>query len=197
MVSALAGPTTDTYDGSVETVHQPPHSTPARPDTRDWTFVVTEPCPQCGFRPGQPHATIAARLRASVPRWQEVLARPDVAIRPEPDVWSALEYAGHVLDLSRVFTVRVEQMRSQDRPTFRDWDGEQAAVEGDYNARDPRSVAADQAIVANRAAELFDGLPEGAWNRTGLRGDGKLFTIAGLADYWLHEVEHHLADVNG
>lgn len=179
------------------TAPEPAHSSPARPDTRDWTFVTAEPCLQCGFAPGQPHGEVGARLRAAVPRWRQVLAREDVAVRPEPDVWSALEYAGHVLDIMRVFTTRVEQMRSQDAPTFGDWDGEQAAVAGDYNARDPRSVASDYAIATARAAELFDSLGEDAWHRPGLRGDGKRFTIATLADYWLHEVQHHLADVHG
>lgn len=181
----------------MSTSHEPAHSTPARPDTTDWTFVTTEPCPQCGFTPGLRPGEVGSGLRASVPRWQAVLAREDVAVRPEPDVWSPLEYACHVLDIMLVFTRRVEQMRSQDEPTFRDWDGERAAVEGDYNARDPRNVASDYAIATARAAELFDSLSEDAWHRAGRRGDGKEFTIASLADYWLHEVRHHLADVRG
>lgn len=180
----------------MENTHQPPHSTPARPDRTDWTVVSEEGCPDCGFVPARP-GEVAEELRAAVPRWQAVLARPDVAVRPAEDVWSPLEYACHVLDITRVFTGRVEQMRSLDLPTFRDWDGEQAAVEGDYNARDPRSVASDIATATARAVELFDSLNEDAWLRPGLRGDGKRFTIATLANYWLHEVKHHLADVDG
>lgn len=185
------------YDGTVDTAHEPAHSSPARPDTRDWTFVIADGCPECGFRPGLPPRTVAARLRASVPRWQEVLERPDVAVRPEPDVWSPLEYAVHVLDITREFTTRVEQMRSEDTPTFRNWNGEEAAVAEDYNARDPESVASDYAIATARAAELFDSLGEDAWHRAGVRSDGMRFTIASLADYWLHEIQHHLADVQG
>ncbi|WP_194793278.1 DinB family protein [Raineyella fluvialis] len=137
---------------------------------------------------------VARRLRDSVERWQAVLELPDVAVRPEPDVWSRLEYCCHVLDINRVFTVRVERMRSEDVPTLEGWDGEVAAVEGDYNARDPRSVASDYETAAHRAAELFASLEEDAWHRQGVREDGKRFTIATLADYWLHEVQHHLAD---
>lgn len=185
------------YPRRMESPHHPAHTTPARPDTRDWTFVTDRPCPDCGFVPGRPTATVADRVRAALPRWEAVLARPDVAVRPSPDVWSPLEYACHVLELSRVFTRRVELMRSEQDPTFPDWDGEVAAVAGDYNARDPRLVATDHVTVAHRAAELFDSLDEDAWHRTGRRGDGHRFTIATLADYWLHEVQHHLADVDG
>lgn len=181
----------------METTHQPPHSTPARPDPTDWTVVIEEGCPQCGFRPIRPLSEIAHRLSASIGRWQAVLDRPEVAVRPEPDVWSPLEYACHVLDINRVFTIRVEEMHSEDTPTFAEWDGELAAVAEDYNARDPRSVASDYEIAARRAAELFDSLEEDAWQRPGLRADGMRFTIATLADYWLHEVQHHLADVHG
>ncbi|WOP19446.1 DinB family protein [Raineyella sp. LH-20] len=181
----------------MDTTHQPPHTTPSRPDTTDWTVVIDEGCTQCGFHPIRPLGDIAPRLTASIARWQSVLERTDVAVRPEPDVWSPLEYACHVLDVSLVFTTRVEQMRSEDTPTFVGWDGEAAAIAEDYNARDPRSVAADYETATHRAAEFFASLEEDAWQRPGLRADGKRFTIATLADYWLHEIHHHLADVQG
>lgn len=184
----------ETYDAGVEISRRPAHSTPSRPDTTDWTVAGFEGCAQCGFRPIRPLSAIPARLTDSIGRWRVVLERADVAVRPEPDVWSPLEYACHVLDVHRVFTTRVEQMRSEDTPTFAEWDGEVAAVEGDYNARDPRSVASDYETAAHRAAELFAALEEDAWQRPGLRADGMRFTIASLADYWLHEVQHHLSD---
>ena len=177
--------------------HATPHTTPARPDTRDWTFVLTEPCPQCGFTPGQPRATVGPRFRDAAPRWRAVLARPDVTTRPEPDVWSPLEYACHVLELTQVFAGRIEQMRAQDDPAFSNWDGERAAVAGDYNARDAQTVASELSDVLGQAADLFDQLADAEWQRGGTRGDGMRFTIASLADYWLHEVQHHLADVHG
>lgn len=174
-----------------------PHTTPARPDTRDWTFVISEPCPECGFTPRGIPGLVGARLRDAATRWQAVLARPGVTVRPEPDVWSPLEYACHVTELSQVFTTRLEQMLADYDPTFGNWDGEQAAVTGDYNARDPRAVASAIDAALGRAGGLFDQLDADAWQRPGIRGDGKRFTITTLADYWLHEVHHHLADVSG
>ncbi len=174
-----------------------PHTTPARPDTRDWTFVISEPCPECGFTPQGRPETVGAWLRDAATRWQAVLARPGVTVRPEPDVWSPLEYACHVAELSQIFARRVEQMGDTENPTFSDWDGERAAVDGDYNARDPRLVASGIDAALRQAAGLFDRLDAEAWSRPGMRGDGKRFTITTLADYWLHEVHHHLADVGG
>src|SRR5206468_141371 len=70
------------------------------PDTKDWTWVIEEPCGQCGFDP-------AAVARADLPElihentrgWYDVLADADFAVRPAPHVWSRLEYACHVRDV--------------------------------------------------------------------------------------------------
>lgn len=175
--------------------HQP--STPARPDTRDWSFVMTQACPECGFTPGQPLASYASRLRDAAARWDAVLARPGLTVRPEPDVWSPLEYACHVRDVIVVFDGRLGAMLSSDNPTFEGWDGERAAVDDDYNSQDPRSVSDAIAGATREAAGRFDQLRPEDWQRPGLRSDGQAFTVASLADYWLHEVQHHLHDVNG
>ena len=60
---------------------------PAEHDSTDWTFVVDQGCSQCGYRPHDPGET-GDRLEALVPRWAEVLRRPDATRRPEPGVWS-------------------------------------------------------------------------------------------------------------
>ena len=61
------------------------------PDTKDWTWVLREPCPECGMTAGDVSlADVAPRVRASVPRWQAVLARVDVRDRPDDSTWSPL-----------------------------------------------------------------------------------------------------------
>ena len=88
---------------------------PALPDdTKDWTWVIAQGCPECGWTPPPP-TEIAARVRATVPRWQAVLRRPDVAARTRPERWSALEYACHVRDVCRVFGGRLTQLLTETR----------------------------------------------------------------------------------
>ena len=53
-------------------------------------------------------------VRAAAAPWREVLARPDVAVRPDPVVWSPLEYACHVRDVLRLFAERATLIRSED-----------------------------------------------------------------------------------
>ena len=70
-------------------------------DSKDWTWVLERPCPECGLDPGAIDvADVPALVRANAIRWRAVLARPDVGRRPRPDVWSPLEYACHVRDVS-------------------------------------------------------------------------------------------------
>ncbi|MBD3914678.1 hypothetical protein [Nocardioides hwasunensis] len=70
------------------------------PDTKDWTWVLERPCPECGFDPAaQGLADLPGLFRDTATTWSEVLARPDAGERPSPEVWSALEYGCHVRDV--------------------------------------------------------------------------------------------------
>lgn len=170
----------------------------AEPDTKDWTVVVDRPCEQCGFDPaGLSVADVGARLRASVPAWQAVLLRDDAVQRPRPRTWSPVEYACHVRDVCRVFRERVHRMLAEDRPDLPDWDGEQAAFAGRYAFQDATAVGQELTGELQATAAAWDGIPAGAEQRTGRRGDGREFTVHTLSRYFLHEVEHHLADAGG
>src|SRR5699024_11839678 len=148
----------------------------------------------CGYRPHDPRET-GARLEALVPRWAEVLRRPDATRRPEPGVWSPVEYASHSRDLVRVLGERVALMTSREDAPFADYDGEAEAVRQEFWGADP-TVVADQ--VAARTAETVQVLGEVTdWERTGQRGGGRRFTVTQLCRYLRHDVEHHVHDVAG
>ena len=168
------------------------------PDTKDWTWVVHTPCPDCGFRPdAMTGADVPGLVRGYRDRWVKVLTRPDVAERPSPRVWSPLEYACHVRDVFGVFAGRVRLMLDQDEPTFADWDQDAAALDGDYGAQDPATVSIELSAGADDIAAAFGSVPSDAWGRTGLRGNGSHFTVESLGRYFVHDVVHHLHDVRG
>lgn len=166
------------------------------PDDKDWTFVITEGCKQCGFTPGDATLT-GTLLRESVPRWRDRLARADARNRPEPGTWSALEYGCHVRDVCRVFRDRLALMLAQASPTFADWDQDAAAQEGQYFQQDPAIVADEFQTEAMRTAAAFDAVQDSEWERSGLRSNGSAFTVSTLATYFTHDIHHHLHDVGG
>ena len=168
------------------------------PDEKDWTWVLQRPCDECGFDVGTVSGRqVAARLRANAASWSVVLLHADVRARPEPQVWSPLEYACHVRDVCRVFESRVNLMRLQVDPAFENWDQDATAVADAYGAQDPAAVGLELSAAAEAAATAFDAVADGDWQRTGRRSNGSVFTIETLGQYLIHDLTHHLHDVRG
>ncbi|MGY3566815.1 DinB family protein [Sinomonas sp. RB5] len=168
------------------------------PDLKDWTWVLERPCPECGFDADSltPHE-VAARVDATLPRWDAVLRRDGVRERPDESTWSPLEYACHVRDVFELFSIRLGLMLAEDGARFDDWDQDATALEKDYAQADPEAVRAQLADHGARARDAFAAVPEDAFSRRGLRSNGSAFTVVTLARYFLHDVEHHLHDVAG
>ncbi|HEY3436228.1 MAG TPA: DinB family protein [Actinotalea sp.] len=168
------------------------------PDTKDWTWVLTRPCDECGYDAASVAGPqVADRVVDLAERWVEVLARPDATVRPAPFVWSPLEYACHVRDVFGVFTGRVNLMLDQDDPTFPNWDQDETALAERYSEQEPAVVSSELLVAAHDTVAAFRSVPADAWGRTGVRSNGSRFTLESLGQYFLHDVVHHLADVRG
>ena len=166
------------------------------PDTKDWTWVLTRACPDCGFDASTFDARAAgAAIRRVAAAWCDQLARADVASRPSPTVWSPLEYGCHVRDVLVIGQRRLGRMLDEDDPLFENWDQDRTAVDEDYGAQDPDRVQDELAEVAAQLARRFDEVGDEAWSRPGRRSDGARFTVDSFARYLLHDPVHHLWDV--
>ena len=56
------------------------------PETKDWTWVLERPCPRCGYDTTTvPRESLGRALRDATRAWNDVLAHPDVAVRPNDD----------------------------------------------------------------------------------------------------------------
>ncbi len=167
------------------------------PDTKDWTWVITQRCPECGFDGSTvSHLDVGARIREDATQWPLRLAAPGCTARPQPQVWSALEYGCHVRDVHRIFDERVRLMLDQDEPRFPNWDQDATAIADGYGAQDPTIVGADLVEAAHAVADTYEHVPADAWSRRGLRSNGSEFTISSIAVYHLHDVVHHAHDVD-
>ena len=169
---------------------------PIEPDTKDWTWVLERPCPECSFVAAAfPRENVGAMVRDNAAAWPAVLARPDVARRPSDGTWSALEYACHVRDVFRIYDMRLERMLTETDPLYANWDQDASAVEERYNEQDPQVVAEELGAAAVRLADRFDTVQGEEWQRPGRRSDGKQFTVETFARYMIHDPIHHLHDV--
>lgn len=168
------------------------------PDEKDWTWVLERPCPECGFDAATVDADqVAARLQDLARRWQAVLDRSDPGDRPTPLVWSPLEYACHVRDVLLVFGQRFALVIAEDGVRFANWDQDAAAVAGRYREQSPAWIAEEIADAADRVAATLATAEPSDWQHRALRSNGSVFTLASLAQYFLHDLVHHLHDVQG
>jgi hypothetical protein len=174
------------------------------PDTKDWTWVIDRPCPDCGFDPASvDRGDLPDLIHENVKDWYAILLDADFAVRPAPHVWSRLEYACHVRDVHRIFAERVRRMLDEDSPEFDNWDQDATAVEEDYSLQDPAEVATELVERAAEAAAAYASVADDGWQRTGRRkaaeggaGQGNAdFTVESIGRYHLHDVVHHLWDV--
>jgi hypothetical protein len=166
------------------------------PDTKDWTWVLTRPCPDCGFDASVvARAEVGAMVRTNAEAWGSVLTAPDVSTRPAPDVWSPLEYGCHVRDGFRLFDERLVLMLTEDGARFANWDQDATAVEDRYGEQDAAVVLRELQDAGATIAARFDEVSGAQWDRTGSRSDGSEFTVDSFARYFLHDPVHHLHDV--
>ncbi|MDH3295056.1 MAG: DinB family protein [Acidimicrobiia bacterium] len=172
------------------------------PDTKNWTWVLEQQCPECGFDASTVSPEeVAGRVRANAAAWRNVLNRGSLVDRRppvpagQPPKWSALEYGAHVRDVYALAAERLMRMLKKTAPTFANWDQDAAAIESDYRSQDPNKVSYDLAVNAGKFADLLDKVRGDQWQRTGMRSDGSAFTVASFALYLLHDPVHHLWDV--
>jgi DinB superfamily len=166
------------------------------PDTKDWTWVLERPCPDCGFDASAVHRSdIPDHIRRDAANWVERLQSPEVTVRPAATVWSVLEYGCHVRDVHRIFDHRLRLMLTEDGPLFPNWDQDETALADDYAAQVPATVADELLAAANAIAETYAGVHGDAWSRRGLRSNGSEFSVGSIALYHLHDIVHHAWDV--
>ncbi len=166
------------------------------PETKNWTWVLQRKCEECGFdTPSCPPGEIGRRAREATDPWPAFMAHPSAAARPHEDRWSALEYACHVRDAFRLGVYRVGRMLHEDNPRFDNWDQDETAVAERYDLQDPTTVGGEVLVAGHAFADLYDTVVGPQWGRPGLRSDGSPFTVDSFGRYFLHDIVHHVVDV--
>ena len=167
------------------------------------TPAAANDCPECGFsEESVTMADVVAALRRFGRRYRAPLTRflpgedGDALLRqrPEPHVWSALEYAAHVRDVFAWYDERVRRSLVEDRPVAQGPDRDEVAETDRYNEQDPLAVADALAANAERFAATFEAVPEDAWGRVHVR-NGEERSVLLTARRAVHEGNHHLLDI--
>jgi DinB family protein len=159
-----------------------------------------ESCEVCGFVwDDVADADVEPRIRAG----SEMIARllrnaPDVAdARPTPGRWSMLEYAAHVRDVLLVVRDRFVVGVVADRPGFAPMYREERVDLGMYQGEEPLALAAELEVAATLVVRMIAALSPEQLERTCEYGfpAPTTRTLRWMAAQAVHEVEHHLSDV--
>ena len=157
-----------------------------------------EQCVACGFDGGHyEHNALLEALRALGQRWRVLLddAGTELRIRPQPEVWSAIEYAAHSRDITALHTFGIEQALTVDEPCYPPiGDDLISAAAAEYAGQDPVEVVDELERQAQRIAELAADAGPGAWSR-GLTIGTERIEVQRLIEHGLHDSVHHLDDV--
>jgi len=157
-----------------------------------------ELCDACGFDGGRyDDASLLGALRGLGPRWRALLADAgsELHARPEPEVWSALEYAEHSRDITALHVFGVEQALTLDEPSF-------PAIQDDlvdsaaasYGSADPDAVLDDLEEHALHLAQVAGDAGPDRWSR-GLTIGANRSDVRRLLEHALHDSLHHVDDV--
>jgi hypothetical protein len=122
-------------------------------------------------------------------------AGADLRVRPEPDTWSAIEYAAHSRDVTALHVFGVEQALTGKEPTFPPvGDDLVESAASSYGEADPGPVASELGRQASLLAELAADAADGTWSG-GITVGGSRSDVRRLLEHALHDSVHHLADV--
>jgi DinB superfamily len=170
----------------------------------DWTMTA---CAKCHFvYEDLPAAEAPGTLRRSAREIRErlgtLLDEPGgverLRTRPEPETWSALEYAGHVRDVLLTQHGRIYRALIEDVPAFAPMHRDERAVLGVYNDEDPATTATEVAIAADLLSRLLARLDDAQWSRRCIYNypEPTEVDVAWVARHSVHELVHHILDID-
>ena len=157
-----------------------------------------ERCEDCGFAwESVPAIEVGDRARHGALRIAELMQMDAVTDRPEPNRWSALEYAAHVRDVLLNLRDRIVVALVEDDPDFKPLYRDQRVDLGLYAGDTPASVRQDLDTASDLFCRTFAVLSTDQLARPCQYAYPTLTTrsVLWMARQVVHEVEHHLGDI--
>lgn len=164
--------------------------------------MTTEPnsCPECSFVwEGVSRADAIAGINEAVTAFIEVIEKAGEMsmVRPDPDRWSIVEYAGHLRDVLLSLRERTILSSVVENPVGQPIYREERVNLGFYSLDSVDDAADELAFAAGLFSKTIATLPDGFENRTLVYSPVSVaeVTIGWMAAQGFHEAAHHLLDV--
>ena len=153
-------------------------------------------CDECGFEWEAlgPEELIDA-LRAGSAELSTALPDEAVTKRPADDVWSPIEYAGHLADVFDWYLERIVRMIEEDRPQLTAVRWSEETPRRRHHERPVEDVLVDADTAMRRLALRLELLDAKQWLDVGIGSDGDERTVLDIARRAVHELRHHVMDI--
>jgi hypothetical protein len=116
--------------------------------------------------------------------------------KPSPEKWSMIENVCHLRDIEQEgYNVRIERIANEDTPILPDINGQQLAIDRQYNQQDLRAALDAFDSARTKSIELVTSYPEATLSRVGTFEDFGDMTLAGLLEVMCDHDKGHLADM--
>jgi hypothetical protein len=161
-------------------------------------LVVEEICTACDFDQSMtpPREVAEALVPLAHAIGEDIRAIADDALRrrPDPTVWSPLEYLGHLRESMAFHRWLIERALTEANPLIPMVDPDASVAQSGYNEADSEELVAQFVRRIHRLAAAVSSINDEAANRT-LTLDGRPLSIALVARSAWHECHHHLRDI--
>ncbi|BCP05408.1 DinB family protein [Mycobacterium paraintracellulare] len=159
---------------------------------------MEEICHECGFNqsatpPGEV-AAILPPLAQAIARSVRLVPEERIRRRPAPDVWSPLEYLGHLRESMSFHRWLIEKAIGEDNPLIPMVNPDESVARAGYRAADTDALIGQFDRRIQRLCELLITLDDKAIHRT-LTLDGRQIPVALIARSAWHECHHHHGDI--
>lgn len=144
---------------------------------------------------GIPDAILAVRTFPR--RYREALGRipaDQLPVRPEPQTWSAAEYAAHVGEVLQLLALALPLVLDEPGIRFPPFDADESARRWPESALDPDAALGMIATASDQLAARAEATPWEAWDRSFTVGDDT-HAAAWIVQHAAVEGSHHLRDI--
>ena len=162
--------------------------------------TMSSACAECGLDPERLTVDEAADLIAALgPQYRAAFAvvegdRDRLRAKPDPDVWSSLEYVVHLRDSVRYHGALTNRALKEDRPEFGAPGPRRDRAERELQRRRSRRGARQPRAADDTLRDAGPALGEDELDRVVIRA-GNEITVRYMVRNVAHEGHHHLQDV--
>jgi uncharacterized damage-inducible protein DinB len=123
------------------------------------------------------------------------MSREELLARPIAGKWSTLEVVCHLVDSDQAWCHRMKRVIAEEKPLLIGYDETRFTQTLFYQDRDLEEELTQLEGMRRQMGQILRGVPEPAWERTGIHNERGLVTLAEMLEIETEHVAHHVRHI--